>query len=106
MVDFAFKERDDLLQVSLADQVCYKFEDLLVDFKRNYGLVLYDVKDICGVVFEYLCVHPAEGQNLIKNDDLHIIVVVIIHQVQIALNGDFNSTWGCSKLSDGVCTFK
>ena len=104
--DFALQELHDFLDVALADEVSDEIQHFLVNLKRDHCLILDDGEDVVYVILENLHVVMSELQDFLKNDDLHIVVIVLLQQVQVALNGHFNSARSRRELCDRVCALK
>jgi hypothetical protein len=78
----------------------------LVDLERDSLLIFDQVKNVSNVVFQYLRVHFPKGKDFVKHDDFNVVIVGIVHEVQVALNSNFNGSRGSSELSDGVGALK
>ena len=100
--NFTLQKEDDLLDVSLTNQVSDKIEHLLIDFERNGGIVTDDCQDVVDVVLEDLGVVLAELKDFLENDDLDVVVIILLEKVQITLNGNFDGARCCGELSDCV----
>lgn len=100
--NLSLQELNDFLDVTLAHEISDQVKNLLIDLKGDDSIILNDSKDVVDVVLEDLEVVFAQLQDLVENDHLHVVVIVLLQQIQIALNCHFNGTGSCSELCDRV----
>ena len=104
--DLTLEELNDLLDVALAHQVSDKIEHLLIDLERDDIIIFDDSQDVRDVVFEHFDVVLAKGKYLLKNNHLHIVIVVLLQKAQVALDSNFDCTWSRCQLCDSIGAFK
>lgn len=78
--DLTLEELNDLLNVALAHKICDKIEHFLIDLERDDSIIFDDSQDVRDVVFEHFDVVFAKGKDLLKNNHLHIVIVVLLQQ--------------------------
>jgi len=86
----SLQEDDHLFDVARTDQVGDEFKHFLVDLQGDGCLVFDEAQDVGDVVFKNFRVLLPQLQELVENDHLHVVVVILLKQVQIALNSDLD----------------
>ena len=104
--NFTFQKLDNFLDVSLTDKISDQIKNLLVYFERGQCVVFDDGQDVVDIVFQNLGVVFAQLENFLEYDHFHVVVIILLEQIQITLNGYFDSTRSRGELSDCVGAFK
>ena len=86
----SLQEDDHLFDISRTDQVSNEFKYFLIDLQGDSCFVFYEAQDVGDVVFKNFCVLLSQLQELVENYHLYIVIIVLLKQVQIALNSDFD----------------
>ena len=104
--DLTLQELNHLLDIALADEVCDEVEHFLIDLQRDNSVIFDDSQDVGDVVLQHFDVVLAEGKDLLEDDHLHIVVVVLLEQAQVALDCNFDRAWRRCQLCDSIGAFK
>ena len=104
--DFSLQELHNLLDVALTHEIGDQVEYFLVDLKRYDCIILNNSQDVIDVFLKNLEVVLAQLQNLVEHDHLHVVVIVLLQQIQIALNGHLDGARSRRELSNCIGAFE
>lgn len=83
-----------------------KLEHSLVNLDRLNGILIDEVDNITQIIFEELAVVFLESKDSVQNNQLDVIVILILDQIDVALNCNFDGGWGSGQLYDCISALK